>query len=43
MVFLVDTDNLPDGYLINFLMNIDDLSSWAMNIHTGTDDFPHRH
>ena len=40
---LVGIDDLPDGYLINFLMSIDDLSSWVMNIHRGADDFPHRH
>ena len=43
MMFLMDMDDLPNGYLIIFLMNIDDLSSWVMNIHTGADDFPHRH
>ena len=27
MMFLMDMDDLPNGYLINFLLNIDGLSS----------------
>ena len=32
-----------NGYLINFLMSIVDLSSSVMNIHTGADYFRHRY
>ena len=43
MVLFMDIDELPNGYLINFLMIIDDLSSRVINIHIGVDDFPHRY